>query len=78
MTFRVETSPKFARNKPAYVEQQRRMVIADFKRLGQTSHSGAATLLPFVINYCETEGIAYALTALPGRGYHIQRIHEVG
>lgn len=43
-----------------------------FMRNG-TTHSKSAMTLPYIINRCEQEGIAYELQAWPGYGYFIKK-----
>lgn len=65
--FRVEENRKIS-------NRMRKSIIASFKQLGKSTHSGLAGTLPIVINYCEEQKIPYLLTAHPGQGYFIERV----
>lgn len=51
-------------------------IIDSFLRNGYTSHSGNATMLGVVVNYCEENGIPYVLKALPNMGYYIESLYK--
>lgn len=46
-----------------------------FCRKGSSNHSAGAGTLPFIINRCEQEKIAYQLIAIPSAGYFIKRLN---
>lgn len=46
-----------------------------FTKHGHAKHSSLAMTLPYIINRCHQEGIAFRLTYQPGGGgYYIERI----
>jgi len=49
-------------------------VITQFDEFKSSSHSKNAGLLQYIIDHCEKEKIAYNLTAVPGKGYYLQRL----
>lgn len=51
-----------------------RRTIEMFEQSGQSSHSGRATTLQYIIDYCEEQRIPYAISAAPGKGYYIQKL----
>lgn len=68
--------PRMKTPKGRKAESAKKLTIQAFEKNGHTSHSGMAMTLPFVINHCEENGIAYRLTAHPRTGYFIEKIRD--
>ena len=56
--------------------QMQERIWRSFKIGRELKHTAEASTLPYVVNRCEMEGIAYVLRASPGVGYTIQRDYE--
>ena len=50
-----------------------RMTVKRFLEQGTSRHSGAGSTLWVLIYYCQTNNIPYKLTAVPQKGYCIER-----
>ena len=54
----------------------KRCVIEAFERTGNSSHTSQATLLQFLIDYCDEKGYSYFVVKLAGQhsvGWYIQK-----
>lgn len=56
---------------------QIRKIIEHFEERGNSGHSGNATTLQYVINYCEAKRAPYRIWANPGVGYYIEKLPEI-
>lgn len=57
-------------------EGTRRLIVDGFLKEGRSTHSRIHATLAYTIDYCEKNHIPYKLTAIPGRGYLIERINK--
>lgn len=53
------------------------LMIDHFNETGSSQHSQNATMLQYVIDYCEENKIAYRVTCVPGAGYIIEKAPEL-
>lgn len=56
--------------------QMQERIWRSFQSGRELRHTAEASTLPYVVNRCEMEGVAYVLRGAPGVGYSIQRDHE--
>jgi hypothetical protein len=52
---------------------QVRRIVENFMLTGKAHHSGNASTLQYIIDYCEDNLIGYQIKALPGIGYSIEK-----
>lgn len=56
----------------------RKRVGQAFDRSGSSAHSLHGSTLGLVIEYCERNGIAYVIEAIPGVGYVVRKYGQYG
>ncbi len=67
-------APQLLPRQPAKIRNSGvREIIKAFNATGQSVHSKNATMLQYLIDYCEENHINYIITAHPDVGYHIQK-----
>ena len=57
-------------------ESAKKRVIEMFELTGHSVHSGSAETLEWIIEHCESKGIAYLIKAIPKKCYYIEKIME--
>lgn len=73
MTARAKLAIVPRRTQRDFTQTQIWGVIERFLRYGESRHSREAQTLQHVIDYCESNGIAYQVTAWPGQGYLVRK-----